>query len=78
MAANNKKPKLTYEPEADVLTWEISSRGIDHAKEIGNMVVHFSKSNTPVLVKILEASRFIAQSNKLIKHPAQTRMALKA
>lgn len=77
MDANNEKPKLTYEPEADVLTWEISSRAIDHAKEIGNIVAHFSKNNNPVLVEILEASRFIAKSNQLIKHPAQTRMALK-
>lgn len=48
--------KISYEPEADVLMWEVSKQPIDDAKQIGNIVVHFSKHNIPVLVEILEAS----------------------
>ena len=61
----NNRPKINYEPEADVLTYEISSQPIDYAKEIGNIVVHFTKGNMPVLVEILEATRFLRQAEKL-------------
>ena len=44
------KIELRYEPEADVLSWEINSDPIDYAKEMGNIVVHFSKKNIPVLI----------------------------
>lgn len=63
---SEKLPKFSYEPEADVLAWEISSRPIDYAKEIGNVVVHFSKQNTPVLVEILEATNFVTKAQKLL------------
>jgi len=68
MKNNTKnKTKISYEPEADVLMWEISNQPIDFAKEIGNIVVHFSKKNIPVLVEILEASRFLAKVKDLVK-----------
>lgn len=60
------KNKITYEPEADVLSWEISGKDIDSAKTIGNLVVHFSKSNTPVLIEILQASKFLKTAKKLV------------
>ncbi len=67
-----KQPKVHYEPGGDVLSWEINSRAIDHAKEIGNMIVHFSKDNTPVAVEILEASKFVSQTSRLINRPKAT------
>jgi len=68
MKNNTKnKTKISYEPEADVLMWEISNQPIDFAKEIGNIVVHFSKKNIPVLVEILEASRFLAKVKDLVE-----------
>jgi hypothetical protein len=60
------KPIISYEPEADVLSWEISNKDIDSAKAIGNLVVHFSKSNTPVLIEILQASKFLKTAKKLV------------
>lgn len=62
---NNNQPKIIYEPEADVLTYEITSQPIDYAKEIGNIVVHFTKNNTPVLVEILEATKFLKKVERL-------------
>ena len=59
------KAKISYEPEADVLSWEISKKGIDYAEEVGDMVVHFSKDNTPVYVEILEASKFLSRARRL-------------
>ena len=63
----NKKIKIDYEPEADVLSWEVSAKPIDFAKEIGNAVIHFTKDNTPVLFEILEASRFLKEAEGLIR-----------
>lgn len=61
------KAKISYEPEADVLMWEISDSSIDHAKEIGNFVVHFTKNNVPVLIEILEASKFLAKTKNVVE-----------
>lgn len=61
------KAKISYEPEADVLTWELSGQKIHSAQEMGNVVVHFTKKDQPVLVEILEASRFLSKANALSK-----------
>jgi len=58
---------MKYEPEADVFSWEITGKPIDYAKEIGNIVVHFTEKNTPVLIEILEASKFLAKAKDLVK-----------
>ena len=64
----NKKnnTKISYEPEADVLMWEITDKPIDFAKEIGNVVVHFDKQDEPVLIEILEARKFLSQARNLL------------
>ena len=59
--------KISYESEADVLMWEITNKPIDFAKEVGNVIVHFTKNNMPVLVEILEASKFLAKARDLVK-----------
>lgn len=64
---NAPKTKISYEPEADILIWEITNKPIDFAKEIGNVVVHFTKNNMPVLIEILEASKFLAMAKNLVK-----------
>jgi hypothetical protein len=58
--------KISYEPEADVLSLEIGGKDIDHAEEIDGLVVHYGKSNDPVLIGILNASELIKRANKLI------------
>jgi len=64
---NKNKVKISYEPEADVLTWEITDKPIDFAKEVGNVVVHFTKNNMPVLIEVLEASKFLAKAKSLVQ-----------
>lgn len=61
------KNKMICEPEADVFSWEITGRPIDHAKEIGNVVVHFTKDNTPVLIEILEASKLLGKLEDAVR-----------
>ena len=67
MAKNNKKNKITYESEADVLTVEASNKPIDYAMEIGNVVVHFTKKDEPVLFEILDASKFFVKAGTVMK-----------
>ena len=67
MLKNNKKNKISYEPEADVLTVEASSGPIDYAMEIGNIVVHFTKKDKPVLFEILDASKFFTKAGSIMK-----------
>lgn len=64
---NKNRTKISYEPDADVLMWEITDKPIDFAKEIGNVVVHFTKNNIPVLIEILEASKFLAKAKNLVE-----------
>jgi len=59
---------LSYEPEADVISWEISDKPISDAKEVGNMIVHFADDNRPVFIEILEASKFLIQANNMREH----------
>lgn len=64
------KPKISYEPEADVLSWELSSLNIYSAKEMGNVVVHFTKNDRPVLIEFLNASKFLLNANRVVSKDA--------
>ena len=58
MGAKHKKLEVTYDADADILSIEGAPGAvIDHAQEMGNLVVHFGKENQPVLIEVLEASR---------------------
>ena len=56
---------MIYDPEANVLCWEIAKGKIDHVREIGNFIIHLSKAGKPILLEILDASKFIGQFDKL-------------
>ena len=67
---NSKKGKLSYDPEADVLSWELSPKGkIVHGKKIGNAIIHLTEKNVPILLEILEAKKFATQTTDLLKNP---------
>ena len=68
---NKSTTKINYEPEADVLSVESSPAPIDYAKEVGNVVVHFTRDNQPVLLEILEASKFLDKSKNLVQAAAK-------
>jgi uncharacterized protein YuzE len=77
MKKNNFKNKISYEPEADVLTVEASRKPIDYAREVGNVIVHFSKKGEPVLFEILDASRFFMKAENLMQKSGVLRIASK-
>ena len=74
MIKNNKENKISYEPEADVLTVESSSGQIDYAMEIGSVVVHFTKKNKPVLFEILDASKFFSKAGNVMQKSGAFKM----
>ena len=57
--------KVSYDRDADVLMIELSDDDIDHAEEVGPLIIHFSKDNKPVLIEILDASEFLAEITKI-------------
>ena len=71
-----KKHKVSYEPEADVMSWEVSTQPIDYAEEAGDFIVHYTKNHKPVLVEILQASRFFDQSMKMISADRMSELSL--
>lgn len=56
---------MLYDPEANIISWEVSKDPIKYAKEFGNFIIHFSKAGKPVIIEILEASKFVGQFDKL-------------
>ncbi len=56
---------MHYDVEANIISWEITKDPIDHAIELGNFIIHLSKSRKPVLIEILNASKFVGQMDKL-------------
>lgn len=63
------KTKIEYEKEDDVLMIWFSKKKIDFAEQEGDAIMHFSKKNEPVLLEILDASKFLKETSKSL--PAQ-------
>jgi len=58
---------MNYDPDANILSWEIATGSISHAREFGNFIIHLSSNGKPILIEILEASNFIGKFNKIKK-----------
>ena len=56
---------MVYDIEANILSIELSKSPISHAVELGNFIVHLSKGGQPVLIEILNASKFTGQLDKI-------------
>ncbi len=75
----NNSITIKYDPEADVLSWEILKKAkIDYASEMGSIVVHFTKNHIPVLIEVLEASKIIPKSEKILEREKVRELAFSA
>ena len=64
-------PKVSYDHDADVLTVAGAMKGrIDHARELDNFVVHFTKDDRPLLIEVLEASKVFGKSARPVREMA--------
>lgn len=61
--------KVKYSREEDILLIEVSDEPIEHAEEVGPIIVHFTKEEKPVLLEILDASEFLAEATKITMKP---------
>jgi len=59
--------KVSYSAKEDILMYEVSSESIDYAEEMDSVIVHFAKSGKPVLLEILDASKFLARTIRATK-----------
>jgi len=51
--------KIKYNKDSDILLIEFSDKPIDYAEEDGQVIIHFTKNEEPVLLEILDAKEFI-------------------
>lgn len=56
---------MRYDTEANIISWEIGRGEISHAIELGDFIVHVSPKGKPVLIEVLEASKFVGKFDKL-------------
>ena len=53
---------MIFDPEANIICWEIAKGEINHVREIGNFIIHVSSKGKPILVEILDASKFVGNA----------------
>ncbi|MBI4999578.1 DUF2283 domain-containing protein [Candidatus Gottesmanbacteria bacterium] len=55
-----------YDPENDILLIKLSQESIDFAEEAGDLIVHFTKEQKPVLLEILHAKNFLGKISQTL------------
>jgi len=58
---------MKYDQEANLISWEIAKGNISHVREFGNFIVHLSKTGKPILIEILDATKFVGQVDNIKK-----------
>jgi uncharacterized protein YuzE len=61
-----KQPKISYEPEADVLRIEIKKGKLYDTIKLGNFVIHLNKNLKPFYMEILKAKEFLLRTNQSV------------
>ncbi|MEI7498415.1 MAG: DUF2283 domain-containing protein [Candidatus Falkowbacteria bacterium] len=55
---------MQYDAETNIAMWELSQEPIASARMFGKLIVHFSAGGTPVIIEMLDASKFVSQTAK--------------
>ncbi|HAM88327.1 MAG: hypothetical protein US83_C0005G0058 [Candidatus Falkowbacteria bacterium GW2011_GWC2_38_22] len=56
---------MLYDPEANIISLPIGKGKITHTSEFGNFIIHLSDAKKPILIEILDASKFMGQFDKI-------------
>lgn len=56
---------MYYDVESNIINIELTNGTIVNAIELGNFIIHLSVNNTPVLIEILNASKYKTQLSKI-------------
>lgn len=57
--------KYRYDKTDDILMIWLAKEPVDYAEKTGDMIVHFTKTNKPVLLEVLNASDFLLHTAKV-------------
>jgi len=49
------------DPESNILSIEIAKGKITNTKEFGNFIIHLSSTGKPILIEVLDASKFVGK-----------------
>lgn len=63
--------KAKYYEDADLISWKVSRKPFEYATRSGDFVVHYSKNDEPVLIEILNASKFLKEANRMLPKKIQ-------
>ena len=56
---------MIYDPEANILSWEVGKGKITHTNDFGNLIIHMGAGGTPLLIEMLDASKLTGQFDKI-------------
>ena len=68
--------KFRYDKEDDVLMVWLSEAKVDYAEKSKNVIIHFSKNNKPILMEILNASKFLKSTSKVLPAKIKKQFAI--
>ena len=57
--------KAKYYKEDDLLVIKLAARPFKVAEKVGSFIIHYDVNRKPVLLEILNASRFLSQTAKI-------------
>ncbi|NTW22286.1 DUF2283 domain-containing protein [Candidatus Falkowbacteria bacterium] len=60
---------MQYDTESNIAWWELAADPIAQTKEFGNLIIHFSALGKPVLIEMLDASKFLGDFEKASASP---------
>ena len=63
--------KAKYYQDADILSLRISKKPYKFARQEGDLIVHYSQDKEPVLIEIVNATKFLKETNKSLPKEVQ-------
>lgn len=58
--------KAKYYKEDDLLVLKLSSKPYEVAEKLGSFIVHYDIKKNPVLIEVLNASKFFRETSKAL------------
>jgi len=66
--------KVKYYEDADLLSLRISNKPYYDATRNGNVIVHYTRDGKPVLIEILNAAKFLKETDKSLPKNIQQKV----
>lgn len=63
--------KVKYWEDADLLSIRLSKKPFVNAEQEGDVIVHYSQNEEPVLIEILNAGKFLRDTAKSLPNKLQ-------